>query len=355
MKTLYELLGALPNDDAEGIRAAFRRAVKGAHPDLRPDDPDAALKFRLIVRANEMLGDAEQRMAYDHLLELARLEQEQASRQDLVAKRIHKTASGVLAFAVVSIAMVGGYALFMHMSAASVAAANPANGVDVAMRVPVVIAAIGPIAPPDTTGSIAAPATRESASPQSASLQSTNSQSASLQGPSPQSASPQKGASPQNAGVPAEAIGPSPAVVQTNAASTAAAKIVPAPDFAADDARSLRTRGISAYRSGDLNTAIASLDQAIQLDPKFSAAYIDRGIIFYRLRKFERAFADIARAKRIEKRIQVASRSKSGPTTAEKHQLDQAAIAPSEPPVPRRRTFTDDASREQGFSFTRMR
>jgi curved DNA-binding protein CbpA len=360
MKTLYELLGALPNDDAEGIRAAFRRAVKGAHPDLRPDDPDAALKFRLIVRANEMLGDAEQRMAYDHLLELARLEQEQASRQDLVANRIHKAASGVLAFAVVSIAMVGGYALFMHMSAASVAAANSANGVDVAMRAPVVIAAVGPIAPPDTTGSVAAPAAGESASPQSVSPQSTSSQSmssqsASLQSASPQSASLQRGASPQNAGAPAETIGPSPAVVQANAASTAAAKVVPTPDFAADDARSLRTRGISAYRSGDLNTAIASLDQAIQLDPKFSAAYIDRGIIFYRLRKFERAFADIARAKRIEKRIQVASRSRSGPTMAERHQLDQAAIAPSEPPVPRRRTYTEDPSREQGFSFTRMR
>jgi curved DNA-binding protein CbpA len=350
MKTLYELLGALPNDEAEGIRAAFRRAVKGAHPDLRPDDPDAALKFRLIVRANEMLGDAEQRMAYDHLLELARLEQEQASRQDLVANRIHKAASGVLAFAMVSIAMVGGYALFMHMSAASVAAANSANGVDVAMRAPVVIAAVGPIAPPDTTGSIAVPATGENAS-----SQSTSSQSATPQGATPQGASLQKGASPQNAGVPAEAIGPSPAVVQTNAASTAAAKLVPPPEFAADEARSLRTRGISAYRSGDLNTAIASLDQAIQLDPKFSAAYIDRGIIFYRLRKFERAFADIARAKRIEKRIQVASRSKSAPTMAGTHQLDQAAIAASEPPVPRRRTYSEDPSREQGFSFTRMR
>ena len=57
MDTLYDLLGALPRDDAEGLRAAFRRAVKGAHPDLRPGDPDAALKFRQIVRANEILID----------------------------------------------------------------------------------------------------------------------------------------------------------------------------------------------------------------------------------------------------------------------------------------------------------
>ena len=58
MNTLYDLLGALPGDDAEDLRAAFRRAVKGAHPDLRPGDPDAALKFRQIVRANEILCDA---------------------------------------------------------------------------------------------------------------------------------------------------------------------------------------------------------------------------------------------------------------------------------------------------------
>ena len=32
MKTLYDLLGALPSDDAEGLRTAFRKAVKGAHP-----------------------------------------------------------------------------------------------------------------------------------------------------------------------------------------------------------------------------------------------------------------------------------------------------------------------------------
>jgi curved DNA-binding protein CbpA len=58
MKTLYDLLGALPNDDAEGLRTAFRQAVKGAHPDIRPGDQDAALKFRQIVRANEILADA---------------------------------------------------------------------------------------------------------------------------------------------------------------------------------------------------------------------------------------------------------------------------------------------------------
>ena len=138
MKTLYDLLGALPNDDAEELRTAFRRAVKGAHPDLRPGDPDAALKFREIVRANEILADPEQREAYDHLLELARLEQEPAPKLAL-ASAIHKLASGVIALAGVSAVTIGGYLLFMHMSSASVASAN---NVDVNMPAASKIAAV---------------------------------------------------------------------------------------------------------------------------------------------------------------------------------------------------------------------
>jgi curved DNA-binding protein CbpA len=159
METLYDLLGAFPHDDAEELRTAFRRAVKGAHPDLRPDDPDAALKFRQIVRANDILGDAEQRAAYDNLLDLARLEQEQASRR-AVAARIYRLASGVMALAGVSVVTVGGYLLFMQMSAASVA---PANDVDIAMRTPARIAAIAPMQPSDTSIGRAPAATRESA------------------------------------------------------------------------------------------------------------------------------------------------------------------------------------------------
>ena len=57
MKTLYDLLGALPDDDAEDLRAAFRRAVKANHPDLNPGDPEASQAFRRIVRANAILSD----------------------------------------------------------------------------------------------------------------------------------------------------------------------------------------------------------------------------------------------------------------------------------------------------------
>jgi curved DNA-binding protein CbpA len=151
MNTPYDLLGALPHDDAEGLRTAFRQAVKGAHPDIRPGDPDAALKFRQIVRANEILADAEQRAAYDHLLELARLEPESASEP----AKIHKLASSVIAIAGGSVVTTAGYLRFMHMSAASVA---QANNVDVTMRQSPQIAAVSPARSPDMAEKSAVPA-----------------------------------------------------------------------------------------------------------------------------------------------------------------------------------------------------
>ena len=232
MKTLYDVLGALPSDDADGLRAAFRKAVKGAHPDIHPGDPDAALKFRKILRANEILGDAVQRTAYDYLLELARLEQKSASEQ-AIAAWIHKLTSGVIAgviaLAGVSVVTVGGYLVFMHISAA--------NKVDVTLRGSAEIARVSPEESPDTTNKSASPVKHESPS------------------------------------VPGEAIVSSAAMTQPNAVP--AANVGPAPGPAASAARSMLARGIFAYRNG--NGSIADL--------------------FSRLRKFDRVFADVGRAK----------------------------------------------------------
>ena len=106
METLYDLLGALPRDDADELRSAFRRAVKGAHPDINPGDPDAGVKFRQIVRANEILSDGEQRAAYDHLLVLADVEEKQTTRL-AVARAVYRVASAVLAVAMISIGVPG--------------------------------------------------------------------------------------------------------------------------------------------------------------------------------------------------------------------------------------------------------
>ncbi len=309
MDTLYDLLGALPHDNAEDLRTAFRRAVKATHPDLRPDDPDAALKFREIVRANEILGDAEQRAAYDHLLGLARLEQESVSKQQAVFTRIHRFASGVMALAGVSIVTVGGYLLFIHMSAASVA---PPDNVDITTRTSPAIAAASPAVPPDAADNSASTATLESAS------------------------------------MTGEAIAPNAIKPQTNAESDPPANVGPAAELAASEARSLRARGMSAYRHGDLNGAIADLDQALQLDPKFLPAYIDRGTILYRMKKFGRAFADEASAKRIED----ADRSKSAsvPTMARKPHFDQAVISALFTPPSQRRKPAGRLSQEEAFA-----
>jgi curved DNA-binding protein CbpA len=124
MSTLYELLGALSHDSAEELRAAFRKAVRGAHPDLRPNDPDAALRFREIVRARDILGDPEQREIYDHLLDLAHLEAAASSRQ-AIATKIHSFTSAVIAFTATSVVIIGGYLLYAYASSSwSFASAN---------------------------------------------------------------------------------------------------------------------------------------------------------------------------------------------------------------------------------------
>jgi curved DNA-binding protein CbpA len=240
MKTLYDLLEALPHDDAEGLRAAFRRAVKGVHPDLRPGDPDAALKFRQIVHASGILGDAEQRAAYDDLLEVARLEHEQASGHP-VAARIHRLASGVIALAAASAVTVGAYLLFLHMSAASVASAN---NFDVTTRASLEIA--------------------------------TN---------SPADATPAISVGTSN---PVKPTVPSAAMLPTHAESAA-------------EVNAGRGPAISADRDGDLNGPIADLDQAFRLDPKLLPAYLERSVMFYRTRKSSHLFPDAARASRIGK------------------------------------------------------
>ncbi len=111
MGTLYDLLGALPSDDAEGLRTAFRKAAKATHPDINPDNPDAALRFRELVRAYDILTDAEQRATYDQLLAIA-LQPSPATTAVRTYEVIGKVASNTMAATVISAVLVGGYVLF---------------------------------------------------------------------------------------------------------------------------------------------------------------------------------------------------------------------------------------------------
>src|SRR5438552_9166524 len=120
MKTLYDLLGALADDDAESLRAAFRKAAKAAHPDLNAGDPDAPLRFRQVVRAHAILSDPEQRAAYDWLLAKADAEIGLPSGGNFIYQTIHKLASGVIAMTILALVAAGAYTLFGHISKASI-------------------------------------------------------------------------------------------------------------------------------------------------------------------------------------------------------------------------------------------
>ncbi len=110
MGTLYDLLGALPRDDAEALRTAFRKAAKSTHPDMNPDDPEAAVRFRELVRAYDILNDVDQRATYDQLLVIA-LRPTAVTKSTRTYENLQKVASRTMAASIISAVLVGGYVL----------------------------------------------------------------------------------------------------------------------------------------------------------------------------------------------------------------------------------------------------
>src|SRR5271170_5366966 len=134
MKTLYELLGALPDDDAERLRAAFRKAAKANHPDNNPGDPDAPQRFRQLVRANAILSDERQRATYDRLLAIALQQQGSESGRGISSSTIRKIALDAIAITMLSVAFVGGYLLLGYVFKASLFSAQV---IEISRREPV--------------------------------------------------------------------------------------------------------------------------------------------------------------------------------------------------------------------------
>jgi curved DNA-binding protein CbpA len=346
MTTLYDLLGALPGDDAGDLRKAFREAVKGAHPDIRPNDPEAALNFRLIIHAMEILGDPDQRAAYDHLLEEARRELEQEQR----AARIRN-----FAFAMIGLAGVSIVAVSMHILFAPMAAVPPRAGqTDELFRGPAEIASNNPPARPglDDNG-----ASRDAETPKPAETQDDFLQRWGANGinvPADRTAEAAKPAEEQhhfasrldtnenNAAADRNAeiatlaksrddLPPPPganddnALAEHNAETATVSKepetpVVRAPDpnppthddadgmkvlvepyDKSDPSAVMHAQGIMAYRDGDLKLALADFNRAIALNPTFMIAYINRGIVLYRIGELDRALADVARARQIDR------------------------------------------------------
>lgn len=62
---LYDILGVSKRASDDEIRRAFRNLAKANHPDLHPGNNAAMERFKKITAANDILGDAEKRRAYD--------------------------------------------------------------------------------------------------------------------------------------------------------------------------------------------------------------------------------------------------------------------------------------------------
>lgn len=268
MTTLYDLLGALPDDGADGLRAAFRKAAKANHPDVNPGDPEAAERFRRIVRANAILSDEQQRVAYDQLLEVARRQQSPTPRRSNFSGTIRRLAADAIASAAVSALLVGGYVLL-----------RPADGLRIA------------------SAQVSEMSRREPApAPTATKISDTHG------GQHDQLAVAGAGMkfdeSPRGVAAPAKPDGIAPAA--TTGIAPASAHTSSARDSGIKDAKYYRERGILAYRSGDLYIALANFDLAIDMDPGLADSYINRGIVFRRLGDLKRAFSDVAEAKRIE-------------------------------------------------------
>lgn len=60
----YDVLGLEVDADFDTVRTAWRKLAKENHPDVRPDDTEAAIRFQAIQAAYDVLRNAEERRAW---------------------------------------------------------------------------------------------------------------------------------------------------------------------------------------------------------------------------------------------------------------------------------------------------
>jgi tetratricopeptide (TPR) repeat protein len=322
MKTLYDVLDVAPNCGAGIVAEAFRRAVKINHPDVNADDPEAAARFRQIVRAKTILGDPELRAVYDRMLDFEHQQLHPMSKTATTLDARH--------IVVLAVVLAGAFTLFTYISEAPVAKVKVTE--DTAHEAVNVVAVQPP--PPTDAGARDKSDSAEASAPSSpptrtavaiedvapalsvAPAPTAEQESAGVVDvppPSPTDVSARDTSLPSpvasSSAVPLEDAAPTPSI-----APAATTKVIAAihsdtltSSLPVKDARSYWEQGVAAYHNGDVALAIADFNLAIRLDPNFKNAYIDRGIAFYRIRKFNRAFADVAHARRIENSRQIAT------------------------------------------------
>jgi curved DNA-binding protein CbpA len=114
-RAYYDLLGTRPDDDAEALKAAFRKAAKANHPDLHAGDPYAAARFRQIAEAYEILRDADRRANYDRLLRFER-ERLRWTSKGTVYYLMHSIVFDAVTAVGLAIILAGGYMTYAHFS-----------------------------------------------------------------------------------------------------------------------------------------------------------------------------------------------------------------------------------------------
>jgi len=65
-KSYYDVLGVSKDASEDEIKQAYRKLARKYHPDLHPNDEEAANKFKEISEAYDTLGDKDKRAAYDN-------------------------------------------------------------------------------------------------------------------------------------------------------------------------------------------------------------------------------------------------------------------------------------------------
>ncbi len=61
----YKTLGVSREASADEVRKAYKKMARKYHPDMNPDDAQAAEKFKEVQEAFDVLGDSERREQYD--------------------------------------------------------------------------------------------------------------------------------------------------------------------------------------------------------------------------------------------------------------------------------------------------
>jgi tetratricopeptide (TPR) repeat protein len=304
MKSLYELLGASADADAEALKKAFRKAVKTHHPDLHPDDPDAVERFREIIAANALLRDAKQRATYDWLLQRERERfqltlRRQSLRAKLACQRLRsKRIRTIAVIAAVSV-LIGGYGLWAIMPTTSNVRINndelaAAAGAAVEKQTATVFAAAKENKNPSAaSGAVKADAVKgDNANEPVESVGDIRMRQAIQAGRGEQ------GDKHNSVEVPNGAIEPTAPEMNSGATDIAAGELAVGP--LSNSANVYTARGIASYRSGDFPQAIASFNAAIRIDPDDAQAYGIRGNAWDEMGSFESALADYDEAIRID-------------------------------------------------------